>query len=215
MAAPFYHVSDYLPPSLSLPATSRLRGGAISNFAVSDTSAVTNCTISENAASTDGGAIFIQSSGATGSTIEFTGNSIERNNAIRGGAVFAGPAPGNTTLLIHDNTIADNAVTQQGGAVFLASSTAPKTTISSSTISGNTARTHGGGVFVNGTRDVSIVDCMIVGNSSLRSARDVAGASTARWEISPSLAAQSPEIPPLRAVGSTADKRAGCQLQHH
>jgi hypothetical protein len=83
-----------------------------------------------------------------GGTLTVTDSTISGNSAGNGGGIFDGRS---APLTILDSTVGDNSA-DLGGGIYSESSLSPlnrRTTVTNSTISGNTATTTGGGVYNN------------------------------------------------------------------
>jgi hypothetical protein len=127
-------------------------GGGIGSLAVTTT--ITNTTISGNSAGLGGGGI--SSRGLT-----LSGSTISGNSAIgRGGGIYTAGASGMLTI-VH-STISDNSAGGQGGGIWAANSVK----ISASTVSANLAGDNGGGIYQFFSKEATITDSTISGNSS-------------------------------------------------
>ncbi len=127
-------------------------GGAIFNGSGS-TMLVSNSTLSSNSAAWDGGGIYNYGS-LTVSDSAFSGNS-----ALSGGGI--GSAYSVSSLTVSDSTFYGNTATAYGGGIACGG----QSTVSDSTLSGNSAGWGGGsGIFNNGTLTVS--DITLSGNSA-------------------------------------------------
>jgi len=135
--------------------TAKVSGGGIANY--SGTATVNNSTFTSNTTTTDGGGLF-----NNGGTVTVNNSTFSSNSAKWGGGISNSGGTAN----INSSTFTGNSATQQGGGIYnwyamtltgstLSSNTAPygggfannddndMTTISSSTIDGNTASVKG------------------------------------------------------------------------
>ncbi len=151
-----------LAEGLNVSGNRAASGGAIALYVATGDSIVADSVLSNNTASSSGGAIFVL--GNTNGTAILRDNEISDNHANRGGGLYAGQAPPEASIVITGSSFLRNTANQQGGAILLSSSVAPKTTIANSTISENKTGGQGGGIAVIGTRDVSIIDTVISDN---------------------------------------------------
>lgn len=120
-------------------------GGGIQNRGMLN---VSNCTISNNSATSTGGAVF------NDGTLTVTNSTISGNNASSGGGIF-----NSGTLTVMNSTISGNSASHGGGIANSGTST-----VKSSTISGNSATGAGGAISNNGT--VAVTNSTISGNSA-------------------------------------------------
>lgn len=140
-------------------------GGGIYN---SGTLTVTKLIVTGNKATIDGGGIYNSAS----DTLKVE-NSIISNNVAdsdnggsgNGGGGLYNDTFGKMTLIY--STVSGNSVGSlaDGGGIYTAGST---TMITNSTISGNSSGNDGGGIYVRGTFDVTVINCTIAKNTAAR-----------------------------------------------
>jgi fibronectin-binding autotransporter adhesin len=132
-------------------------GGAVDASVGSAIITMTNCTLSGNSASLEGGAVAIGYAAA-----DFNNCTISGNTAKDGGglAVFYAAA------VVTNSTISGNSATAYGGGVFVQDGSGGATaslTVRNSTVTANTATTTGGGIVANfGFTGVAYMDSSIV-----------------------------------------------------
>lgn len=125
------------------------QGGGIR--ATNNTTTVTGSVFYGNVSESEGGGIYSHAGQLTLSESAVSGN----HAAVKGGGIG-----GTAAISIIGTTISDNTA-QSGGGIGLYGTVASKL-ILNSTISGNSASEHGGGLEVN--TDVSLINCTITGN---------------------------------------------------
>ena len=119
---------------------------------------VTNSTVSDNTAGSGGGGIFVEAG-----TASLTGSTISDNSATlgSGGGIASGGA-----LTLTDSTVSGNSAGANGGGIYVEAGTA---SLTGSTISNNSATldsdANGGGIYNNGT--TTITATTISGNTAL------------------------------------------------
>ncbi len=119
-------------------------GGAVSG------GNIINCVITENAATNQGGGVWVSNG--------YVGNcTIEGNTAPNGGGIFG-------SCSIWDCLIANNHATQAGGGLWAYGA------IGNCTITGNTAEQYGGGINCGGG-DSTLWNCLLWGNSCTQGAQ--------------------------------------------
>ena len=145
------------PPDFGLPTS----GGGIINFG---TLTVSNCTITGNHTPRFGGGIRVRSGAVTVYRSTITGNTAESGGGIHNHA----------TLSIEMSTVSANTAGfpstgggHTGGGVSVSGGSGMLLTIVRSTVSGNMAPGHGGGVYIGQRSTVLITDSSITGNTSL------------------------------------------------
>lgn len=116
---------------------------------------VSNSTLLENDAVSNGGGIW-----SDGTVSVSTNSTLLDNTAYRGGAIEAG-----LDVTVSNSTLSENSSSSQGGAIFGIDAV----TISNSTFSGNSAGTDGGAIVADGEGDVNISGSTLSGNSAERS----------------------------------------------
>jgi predicted outer membrane repeat protein len=153
-------------------------GGGIFNNSP-DTLTVSDCTVSDNSASYEGGGIYNNflmtiSGGAvsgnsapygggiyTSRPIMVTGCLLCGNSATYGGAIYNSQLFSLSAITVSGCTLSGNTA-QYGGAIYTAFG---KVTVSGSTLSGNTAFTAGGGIYIDSV-PANRTDTVTVNNSS-------------------------------------------------
>jgi parallel beta-helix repeat protein/predicted outer membrane repeat protein len=133
-------------------------GGGI--FSQGSSVTLANVTVSGNSASQEGGAIYIYNG-----TLNITGGSITGNSALQayGGGI---EATTNSTITIINASITNNHADGSsgfGGGILVNSSSS---TITNSSISGNTATLGGGGIYFGGSGTNRITGTTLSGNSA-------------------------------------------------
>lgn len=181
----------------NLILTNGKSAGGAGILANDDNLTLTNCTVSNNSSTGDGGGIgtvgaagiwtlsdstFSGNSGVTGGALDFvstgtllmTGCTVSGNTASGGnGGGGLSNVNGNSTII--NSTFNDNHATGwSGGAILLAASSGT-VTIQNSTISGNDALTTGGGIRVNAGM-LSLESTIVAKNVAPMSGDDVSGA---------------------------------------
>ena len=135
-------------------------GGGVYFNAKNKTLTITDTSIDNNSSVDDGGGIFLQ-----WGTIEMSGGTIDNNHSTNdGGGVKVTPK---TKFVADDVKIRNNdSSTEQGGGI----KTQGTTELTGCTVSGNTAKEHGGGIFNDSTDDsagkLTLDGCTIKNNSS-------------------------------------------------
>lgn len=134
-------------------------GGGV--FAQGGTVSISNSLISGNSAATgyQGGGIYLWNAAAT-----LTGVTLQQNSAGVGG----GLALQTSSLSITDGAISNNQATTYGGGVALNAPTSD-VTITSATISGNSAASGGGIRHANGSAKLTLTETSIAGNTATSS----------------------------------------------
>ena len=137
------------------------RGGGILNLATANLT-MTNCTITGNSGSTNGGGI------ANYGVVILNNCTISGNTAGQnGGGFFTVGSDSSSRATLTNCTISGNASrgAQGGGGVYLRGLSL---NVTGSTISNNTATQSGGGVWMHGTSYsvISLSDCTVSGNSA-------------------------------------------------
>ena len=127
---------------------------------------LTDCQLSDNIAAGDGGGIYVDST--VPSTIIIQSSTpgtitslIDGNNAINGGAIYAGDM---TTLTISDTNLSTNTVVERGAGIYSIGETA--SSITNSIISNNISTGNGGGICIRNGSDMGLTDCTISNNSA-------------------------------------------------
>ncbi|MDG2991117.1 filamentous hemagglutinin N-terminal domain-containing protein [Candidatus Synechococcus calcipolaris G9] len=116
---------------------------------------VTNSTISNNTAGTDGGGI-----GSTG-TLTLTNSTISGNKARRGGGIFQN-RPRNM-LTVTNSTISNNTAGRGGGGIY---NEHARINVTNSTISNNKSTDYrGGGIYIEVAR-INVTNSIISGNTA-------------------------------------------------
>lgn len=119
------------------------QGGAIANGMAATPSQLTlkRCTLSENQATTQGGAIYNSTSGGGAAKVDLENCLIYKNTSLRhGGAVANSSGNGPATLTALHCTIMNNKATSSGGGLYNSQATgAAGTTLTSCIVAGNTA----------------------------------------------------------------------------
>ncbi len=138
---------------------SNLQGGGI---AAAGVLSLTQCTISRNRGTNDGGAIFQTNGTLSANSCTFSYNT----SSIRGGAVTVNPA---ATAVFNNSTFYSNSATF-GGALMLY----PIVGISNCTFTGNTA-VFGGAIENFGTASTTVHNTILADNSASAGGRDARG----------------------------------------
>ncbi len=138
---------------VTIRSGSSTNGGGVVNHG---TLTIASSTVSQNAASEDGAAIY-----NNGGSLTLTRTLVADNVAQRsGGGIHSIGATGNVTLT--DSEVAGNvAVQEHGGGLYVSDGTA---ILSNSTVNANTAGNDGGGVYAVGTGSLSLTNVTISGN---------------------------------------------------
>ena len=116
---------------------------------------VSNSTLFENDAVSNGGGIW-----SDGAVTVSSNSTLLDNTAYRGGAIEAG-----LDVTVSNSTLSENSSSSQGGAIFGIDAV----TVSNSTFSGNLAGTDGGAIFADGEGDVNISGSTLSNNLADRS----------------------------------------------
>ena len=137
-------------------------GGAIKSL---ESLTIVNSIISGNTASSDGGGIYVNTSGK----FTMTGTTVSNNTAIDGGGLYLEVAGG---ISITNSTISGNTATSgKGGGAYISTNLGPnptaKNVITNTTIVGNRATGNGGGLYLAPDgRDISVINSTIIGNTA-------------------------------------------------
>jgi beta propeller repeat protein len=126
------------------------KGGGM--YDVNGRPTVINCRFSDNSAF-GGGGMYCGSKGATVSSCTFT-----RNSATVGGGLLCGP---NSLALVSDSNFIDNFAVRGGASHFEPNSSGE---ISNTLFGYNDANESGGALYLNGSNDLSFLDCNITDN---------------------------------------------------
>ncbi len=143
-------------------------GGAIAS-GTGVTLNVTDSTIQMNSATSRGGALYISgTSSPFTSFADITRTTIRQNSSDDdGGGIHAGSA---TVLNIRDSSITENYAYDNGGGMrvtgFGSAAYPNVTTITGSTISGNTTNDRGGGIYNGSATTTTIEDSTVSGNAA-------------------------------------------------
>jgi len=146
------------------------KGGGISANAHANNSyiVISNNTITENEATSEGGGIY--ASATNSSTIDILNNIITGNEATEnGGGIFADTDGVGSSINILNNTITGNQALQDGGGVCASAGNSSFIDISNNTITGNEATGSGGGIFADTDgvgSSINISNNTITGNES-------------------------------------------------
>jgi hypothetical protein len=141
--------------------------GGAANF-VNCTAIVTNCTISGNSVSSEGGGLYFQGNGTLMiQDCVFTGNSASSGGGLlNGGGLFViGNGASATTVNVSNSTISNNQAGFVGAAGFLNCTAS----LTNCTVSGNTATSYYAGLqsYATGmgqTADLTLTNCTIADN---------------------------------------------------
>jgi uncharacterized delta-60 repeat protein len=154
-------------------------GGAVYVSTSGDSLAVNNCTISNNTASRNGGGIYADD----GSILTVTSSVIQNNTAqtpsasAGGGGIYLDTA----TFTMINSTVRNNISNLHGGG--LAFDTGGTSTITLSTISGNAAAGQGGGMYLEST-PLALTNSTVSGNSATTGGGISRGIGTAGTDLS-------------------------------
>ena len=153
-------------------------GGIWLNNHATATASVVDNVILDNTALDNGGGIFSTDPGLAGSAT-FDGNTIQGNHAGDDGGGMWLRATGNTTIT--RSIISGNRASDNGGGVALHRYTDyPDVAITDTTISANTARIDGGGLFINHNgAPTTIRNVTIAGNAADRHGGGIAATGSA------------------------------------
>jgi len=125
---------------------------------------ITDTTVNSNTTTGLGGGLYV----GGGATLQFTGGSINSNTSSgsSGGGVAV---DGASILTLSKANIRGNKGYQYGGGIYFASSSATASSITNSTIAGNTLNgtLDGGGIYINNTA-MNIINSTIAGNYASR-----------------------------------------------
>jgi hypothetical protein len=141
--------------AISDNAASNFGGGIYNQYG---TLTLTNTTVSDNWATIYGGGIF-NSNG----TLTLRNSTVSSNSTSFGGGIFNT----NGTLMLTDSTVSDNSAPYGGGIFNYNHGTL---TLSSSTVSGNSAGTDGGGIYNYNYGKATLTNTTVSGDSSGHSA---------------------------------------------
>jgi hypothetical protein len=130
---------------------------------------LTGLTLTGGHSSVNGGAILI-----TSGTLTLSRCTLHGNSATSGGAVYVGYG----TALLSQCTLSDN-FGFNGGAIYGAILGTSKVTLTHCTLSGNSAVTAGGGIYVTGN-DLTLVNSIVAGNTATNFADLRCGSSPAK-----------------------------------
>ena len=128
-------------------------GGPVGTAAATIT--ITNCQITENHAVGSSGGLYV---GGTGTTMTITNSVIAGNTSdTNGGGIFSNP---DTILFVINSVVAGNTTAGTGGGLFLFGTT----TVTNSTIAGNTAQTANG-IFVTNEGTLTLNNSIVAQNA--------------------------------------------------
>lgn len=121
-------------------------GGVYNDHA---TLTLTNCVISGNVASSDGGGIFADGSESGRASVTISNSTLNANSAQDGGGIYmAGLLNGNAVLTVNGSTLSGNTADVYGGGIFTAGVNGNFTAqIINSTFNENSASSKGGGIY--------------------------------------------------------------------
>ncbi len=129
-------------------------GGAI-YFGATGTLDLTDCTLTENTASSDGGAVYLTGSGSATYT-----NCFITNNSSQG---FGGGVSSFSSLTFHGCQITGNEAAIEGGGLDVAFAVLDMT----NTIVSNNNAFQAGGIYIQDSPGSTITNCLIVDNTSV------------------------------------------------
>ena len=120
------------------------RGGGVTFSSFTDYE-ISDCTIIDNAATNEGGGVYVSSavSGTLPTSVTIADSEISGNTATNGGGLFGGQYKTfNSQIKLEGTTVSDNAATEDGGGVHMQDATLATLFADAATVfSGNTAAT--------------------------------------------------------------------------
>jgi len=149
------------------------RGGAIYLYDPDDDVIIQDSTISGNSAGQGGGGLFLYSFDGVGHELIVENSTISGNSATRGGGIYL--YYDDHGLTIRNSTISNNqATTGEGGGINTYFVGSEVVTFDFTTVSGNTAATEGGGIYLYGGT-MPVTNSIVGDNTAAVSGNDLAG----------------------------------------
>ncbi len=167
------------------------RGGGIRNDNGGDLT-INDSTISNNTSGNQGGGIYTDAIGGTGTVTTIQRSTITGNTANEGGGINT-RNEGATN--IRNSTVSGNTTaTSQGGGVAVGDANST-TNIDNSTITGNISTSAGGGIHTEAGGTLLFKNSIVIGNTSINTtAEDCSGTTSAGFNVTGGAATGCPTI---------------------
>ncbi|PQJ75920.1 T9SS type A sorting domain-containing protein [Polaribacter gangjinensis] len=145
--------------------------GAIVNVTVDANLFFDKCSFLNNTTSNNGGAIYASGTG----DLTIINSLFKGNKATEGGAIFT--TTNGRKITLSQSTFVENSATSKGGALCLlgnnAESSITNSTFFKNSFTGGVNQSKGGGILIEGTRPLTIENCLIYGNTATTANSDI------------------------------------------